>query len=370
MSGETHKIPDEVLQSYHLGDAFVGALPFGQGHINDTFAAYYQMTDGTAKRFIVQRINTAIFTDPIGLMKNIANVTEFLRERIIKDGGDPERETLNVVKTATGQNFCFDSDRNCWRVYQFIENATTYQLAEKPSDFYQSAVALGKFQKLLAEYPAQSLLETIPNFHNTPLRFESFEQAVKTDKMGRAASVQKEIQFLLDRKKEAGTLVEMQACGELPVRVTHNDTKLNNVMIDNATGMGICMIDLDTVMPGLSLYDFGDSIRFGASTAAEDEPDLNKVQMDASLFETFTKGYLETCGSILTDAEKQMLPMGAKLMTLECGMRFLTDYLSGDTYFKVHRDGQNLDRARTQLKLVRDMENKWAFMQDTVKKYA
>jgi Ser/Thr protein kinase RdoA (MazF antagonist) len=237
-------------------------------------------------------------------------------------------------------------------------------------DFYNSAVALGKFQQLLADYPAGTLIETIPDFHHTPLRYHAFEQAINQDRFGLAKEVQAEIEFIKNRKSETNILVDMLAIGELPLRVTHNDTKLNNIMIDNATGKGICIIDLDTVMPGLSLYDFGDSIRFGASTAEEDEPDLGKVQMDLNLFDAFTKGYLEAAGSALTPKEKEMLPMGAKMMTLECGMRFLTDYLSGDTYFKISRKGQNLDRARTQLKLVQDMENKWEQMKAIVQKYS
>lgn len=363
-------IPAEVLAAYDLGSELVGARPFGKGHINDTFAVYYQMEDGSSKRFIIQRINTSVFQDSEGLMQNIVGVTSFLKQAIIKNGGDPLRETLNVIQTKDGKTYVTDHEKKCWRVYLFIENATTFQQVKDAQDFYNSAVALGKFQQLLADYPAGTLNETIPDFHHTPLRYYAFEQAVKQDRFGLAKEVSTEIEFIKNRKSETNILVDLLAGGELPLRVTHNDTKLNNIMIDNSTGKGICIIDLDTVMPGLSLYDFGDSIRFGASTAQEDEPDLDKVQMDLNLFEAFTKGYLEAAGSILTPKEKEMLPMGAKMMTLECGMRFLTDYLSGDTYFKISRKGQNLDRARTQLKLVQDMENKWEQMKAIVLKYS
>ena len=228
-------------------------------------------------------------------------------------------------------------------------------------DFYQSAVAFGQFQQQLQDFPADTLHETIPNFHNTVDRYRIFHEVLAADPMHRAGEVTDEIQFVLDREEEAGTLVHLLQEGKLPLRVTHNDTKLNNVMLDETTRTPLCVIDLDTVMPGLSAYDFGDSIRFGAATAAEDEKDLSKMEMDLELFRTYAKGFLHACPD-LTPMEKKMLPMGAKLMTLECGLRFLTDYLDGDHYFAVHREGQNLDRCRTQFKLVADMESKWTAM--------
>ena len=240
---------------------------------------------------------------------------------------------------------------------------------EKPEDFYESALAFGNFQRLLADYPADTLHETIRGFHDTRARFEVFRQAVEKDVCGRADSVQKEIEFVLAREDVANVFGKLQENGEVPLRVTHNDTKLNNIMIDKATGKGICVIDLDTVMPGLAMNDFGDSIRFGASTAAEDEQDLTKVSCSMDLFEIYVKGFLEGCGGSLTPREVELLPMGAKVMTYECGMRFLTDYLEGDHYFKIHREGHNLDRARTQFKLVEDMENKWDTMMEIVRRY-
>ena len=262
-----------------------------------------------------------------------------------------------------------DSQGEYWRAYTFIEHATCFDQVEKPEDFYESAVAFGNFQRLLADYPVEKLHETIPGFHDTKARFEVFKKAVEVDVCKRASSVKQEIDFVLAREDVADYFGDLIAKNEVPFRVTHNDTKLNNIMIDNETRKGICVIDLDTVMPGLAMNDFGDSIRFGASTGLEDEPDLDKVWCDMNLFELYTKGFIEGCGGKLTKQEIALLPMGAKVMTFECGMRFLTDYLQGDTYFKIHRPQQNLDRCRTQFKLVWDMEAKWKTMQEIVKKY-
>lgn len=359
----------EAIENIQFEGIYVEHMPYGSGHINDTFAAVFQQADGSRRRYILQRMNHEIFKDPEALMENINNVTSFLRKKIVEAGGDPERETLNVVPAKDGKSFFKDSIGSYWRGYVFIEGATSYDKVEKPEHFYQSAVAFGNFQKLLADYPAATLHETIPDFHNTTVRFETFKKAVQEDVMGRAKDVQAEIDFAMAREEDASVLMNMLKKGELPLRVTHNDTKLNNIMIDDKTGKGICVIDLDTVMPGLALNDFGDSIRFGANPAAEDEKDLSKVWMELSLFESFTKGFLEACGNSLTDNEINMMPMGAKLMTFECGIRFLTDYLQGDTYFKVHREGHNLDRCRTQFKLVADMEEKWDQMKAIVEKY-
>ena len=269
-----------------------------------------------------------------------------------------------------GKPYFVDSEGEYWRSYKFITGATSYDQVEKPDDFYQSAVSFGNFQRLLADYPADTLHETIKGFHDTKARFEVFKKAVEADVCGRAAFVKDEIDFVLAHEDVANILGDMQAKGELPLRVTHNDTKLNNIMIDDKTGKGICVIDLDTVMPGLAVNDFGDSIRFGASTAAEDEQDLSKVSCDMDLFDIYTKGFVEGCDGKLTAKEIEMLPVGAKVMTFECGMRFLTDYLEGDHYFKIHREGHNLDRCRTQFKLVKDMEEKWDTMNAIVAKYA
>lgn len=342
---------------------------YGSGHINDTFLLVCKIGEGT-HRYILQRMNRDIFKDTEGLMENVTGVTSFLRKKIEERGGEPDRETLNVVPTRDGKSFFTDSLGNCWRGYHFIEDATSYDIVEKPEDFYESAYAFGNFQGLLAEYPAEKLHETIPHFHDTPVRFETFKKAVEEDICGRKEFVEKEIAFVMDREADLSVTMDMLREGKLPLRVTHNDTKLNNIMIDNKTGKGICVIDLDTVMPGLSINDFGDSIRFGANTAAEDETDISKVSLSLPLYEIYVKGFLEGCRGSLTKEELKMLPMGAKLMTLECGIRFLTDYLSGDTYFKIHRENHNLDRCRTQFALVADMEKKWNEMKEIVQKYS
>lgn len=364
---------DEVREKVAMQFALEGELKelsvFGNGHINDTLRATCELADGRTKRYIVQRMNDGIFKNPDELMENVMNVTSFLRKKIIAAGGDPDRETLNVIPTKDGKNYLTDESGDFWRCYIFIEDATSFDQVEKPEDFYNSAVAFGNFQRLLADYPAATLHETIKNFHNTVSRFADFKKAVEEDVAGRARDVQKEIQFVLDREADCHVICDALAKGEIPLRVTHNDTKLNNIMIDNRTGKGLCVIDLDTVMPGSSLYDYGDSIRFGASTGAEDEQNLDLIWCDLELFEIYTKGYVEGCGGSLTETEIRMMPMGAKLMTLECGMRFLADHLQNDIYYKIHRENHNLDRARTQLKLVADMEAKWDEMNAIVEKY-
>lgn len=346
----------QVLQAFSLDAEPVSCEKYGFGHINVT----YLVVTATGRRYILQKINDSIFKDVPGLMGNIAAVTGYLRRQI----SDP-RGVLTLVPTKDGADYLQYEDGSYWRVYDFLEGSLCLQAPESPEDFYQSAVAFGDFQQQLKDFPAETLCEVIPNFHNTADRYRIFKEALAADVCGRAQSVRAEIDFALAREQEAGTLVNMLAEGKLPLRVTHNDTKLNNVMLDEATRKPLCVIDLDTVMPGLSLYDYGDSIRFGAATAAEDEKDLDKMVMDLSLFETYTKGFLSACPG-LTENEREMLPMGAKLMTLECGVRFLTDYLSGDTYFRTHYEGQNLDRCRTQFKLVADMESKWEEMKRIV----
>lgn len=360
---------DEVIAQYDIKGRLIVKAPYGNGHINDTFLLVYEMTDGQARQYILQRINHNIFKKPEQLMENLVNITEYLRKVIIKQGGNPNRETLNVIKTRYDSSYYEDSDHNFWRMFLFIEQTLCLETVESEKDFYDSGVAFGNFQRMLANYPAGTLHETIPNFHNTPVRFIDFKKAVEEDKLGRAALAKDEIEFALNHEKDTRILTDLLNEGKLPLRVTHNDTKLNNILFDKDTKKALCIIDLDTVMPGLSLYDFGDSIRFGASTGAEDEKDLSKIELDLSLFEAFTKGFLEGCKGSLTEKEIEMLPMGAKLMTYECGIRFLADFLEGDVYFKTHREGHNLDRARTQFKLVADMEKKWSEMNAIVAKY-
>lgn len=365
MKAISDSIRDGMICRFRFKGRYVGIVPFGSGHINDTFAVYFQRDD-QARRYILQRINTDVFHDPASLMENISGVTGFLRRKIAAAGGDPERETLNLVPAENGAAFVRDPDGGCWRAYDFIEDTLTLQQPRSAADFRESARALGKFELLLADYPADTLHETIPRFHDTPDRMRQFRRALESDVKKRAAGARKEIRFVLERESYAGLLTGLLARNELPLRVTHNDTKLNNILLDRETGRGLCLIDLDTVMPGLSLYDFGDSIRFGASTAEEDETDLTKVHFDIGLFEAFTKGYLEVAGGVLTREETDRLPDGAKMMTLECGTRFLTDYLNGDVYFKTERENQNLDRCRTQFRLIAEMEEQWDGMKRAV----
>ncbi len=359
----------EAVANFNFTGRLKDCRPFGSGHINDTYLLTFEMGDLGDRRVILQRMNREIFLKPVEVMENIAGVTAHLREKILENGGDPERETLNMIPAKDGKACYADSKGEYWRAYKFITDARCYDRVERPEDFYEAAVAFGNFQRLLADYPADTLHETIQGFHDTRARLEAFKQAVAQDIYGRAASAAREIEFILAHEETAGVLGELQEKGQLPLRVTHNDTKLNNILIDNTTRKGICVIDLDTVMPGLAVNDFGDAIRFGASTAAEDEKDLSRVSCSMELFEIYVKGFLRGCAGSLTQKEVELLPMGAKVMTYESGMRFLTDYLQGDHYFKIHRKEHNLDRARTQLKLVEDMEAKREIMEEIAGRY-
>ena len=345
-----------ITSQFKPKGSLVSCEPYGEGHINETYLATFD-DNGKPVRYILQKINTGLFKDVDKLMHNIVSVTNFARKRIIANGGDPDRESLTVVFTRDGKPYYYDeASKGTFRVYIFITDAVAYQIVEKPEHFYQSALAFGNFANLLADFDASGLYEILPDFHNTKKRFNDFLQSVKTDKCGRAAGVKKEIDFFLERENYAGRIVGLLQSGEMPLKVTHNDTKLNNVLIDALSNKYVAVIDLDTIMPGSICYDFGDSIRFGCNTAAEDEKDLKKVNFDINLFETYARGYLEALGDSITKAEKDNLAFGAILMTFECGMRFLSDYLDGDVYFRTHREGHNLDRARTQIKLVSDME--------------
>lgn len=357
----------EIIDNFQFEGVLLEEMPWGNGHINDTFLLVYEVPEKGKVRYILQRMNKSIFTKPVEVMENVMGVTSYLREIIRKNGGDTVRETLNVIPAKDGKPYFVDGEEEYWRAYRYIEDAVSYDQPESLEDFYQSAVAFGKFQRMLADYPAETLHETIKGFHDTKARFRALKKAVDADVCGRAAFVKDEIDFVLAREDIANIFGNLLEKGEIPLRVTHNDTKLNNIMIDNKTRKGICVIDLDTVMPGLAMNDFGDSIRSGASTAAEDERDLDKVWCDMELFEAYTRGFLDGCEGSLTVKEMEMLPMGAKVMTFESAVRFLTDYIQGDTYFKIHRENHNLDRCRTQIKLVADMEEKWDTMNKIVK---
>ena len=343
----------EIANRFEIDGAAASCERYGNGHINET----YLVVSATGTRYILQKINRGVFRDVPALMHNIASVCAYLRAQ------DPDpRHSMRIVPPRTGGSFLTDEDGAAWRVYDFVEDSICLDAPETPEDFYQSAVAFGTFQRQLAGFPADTLAETIPHFHDTPDRYRLLREAAERDALGRRKLVERELDFALAHEAEGAALANLLARGELPLRVTHNDTKLNNVMLDAVTRKPLCVIDLDTVMPGLAAYDFGDSIRFGASTAAEDERDLSRVTMSLELYETYARGFTSAC-TTLTKLERETLPLGAKLMTLECGVRFLTDYLVGDTYFRIHRPDHNLDRCRTQFKLVADMESKWSQMQ-------
>jgi hypothetical protein len=339
-----------IAHQFQIHGEFISAGPYGSGHINDTYCAVFNQ-GGTAVRYILQRINHNVFKTPAALMENVQRVTTHIRNKI---AGDPDfsRCALTLIPARDGRAWHCDKEGNYWRTYIFIENARTYDAVESPQQAFQAAKAFGRFQKLLADLPAPRLHDTIPDFHHTPKRFTKLEAAIAADPANRARQAKPEIEFALEHKAMTGVLL---AAG-LPERVTHNDTKLNNVMLDDKTGEGICVIDLDTVMPGLAPYDFGDIVRTSTSPAKEDERDLSKVKMQFPLFEALARGYLTTAAEFLTRNERQCLVHSGKLITFEIGIRFLTDFLEGDTYFKVHREGHNLDRCRTQFKLVESIE--------------
>ena len=355
----------DVFAAFDFGAPVTGAERFGQGHINDTFV----ITTEAQKRFILQRVSPVAFKNPGQLMENISGITEYLTGELEKTGGDIERGTLHFLHTRDGQYYYLDRERGAWRSYPFVERTVCYETVETPELFAASGRAFGRFQRLLRDYPAQTLYETIPRFHDTEDRLAKLKAAVSADPLGRAAGCEAEIAFVLARQADCSVALQALREGRLPLRVTHNDTKLNNVLMDEETGEGVCIVDLDTVMPGLSINDFGDSIRFGANHCAEDERDLSKVNLDLNLFEIYTRAFLEGAGGTLTEEEIRYMPWGAKLMTLECGMRFLTDHLEGDVYFHINRENQNLDRCRTQFKLVADMEAHWSEMEKIVEKY-
>ncbi|MBO5453708.1 MAG: aminoglycoside phosphotransferase family protein [Clostridia bacterium] len=351
---------NKILEKYGMN---CPAEEYGDGHINDTYLIEYN-----GEKYILQRINHNIFKNPHEVMENILGVTKHISDKLVSKGEDPKRRTLTVINTLDNKPCC-EVDGNYFRMYNFISDTVTYQTVERPVLFYKAAKGFGEFFNLLSDYDASKLHESIPDFHNTQKRFCDFENSVKTNKSGRAELVEKEIQFLMDRKHEVSRIMDEIKKGTVPLRVTHNDTKLNNILFDKITDDALCVIDLDTVMPGSVLFDYGDALRFGTNPVAEDEKDLSKVYCDIEKFEQFTKGFIESLGNILTEKEIELLPFSAQLLTLECGMRFLADYIDGDIYFKTHYEEQNLDRARTQLKLVYDMELKEEEMVKIIKKY-
>lgn len=344
------------------------SVPYGNGHINDTYKVTVREGD-KEKLYILQKMNKNVFRKPWCLMENMKGVTDFLARKVELAGGDASREVMSVYRTLEGALWYCDEAGEYWRLVNFITNSMSYEKVERPEQFYMCAVAFGDFQRQLADYPAETLTETIPNFHNTPVRYQNLMHSVEKDTAKRAALVCEEIEFARAHREFCETFENARREGRLPLRVTHNDTKLNNILFDIDTKEPVCVVDLDTIMPGYSINDFGDSIRFGASTAPEDETNLDKVEMSLELFELYVEGFLKGTGGALTDTEISLMPAAAKMMTLECGMRFLTDYLDGDVYFKTKYPTHNLDRARNQFKLVRDMEAKMPEMQEIVNKH-
>lgn len=360
---------EQITSQFQIEGKFLDAASFGSGHINDTFVSRFQVGNDVV-RYIHQRLNQSVFKEPEKVMENVSRVTRYAHEQIAAAGGNPWRGALNLLPALDGKSYYVSPDGHYWRSMYFIERTRTYDQVEDLRHVYSASKAFGDFQKMMSALPGERLHETIPNFHHTRKRFEAFIETLEKDVMNRAASVKSEIDFVLGRVAETSVIVEMLAQGKLPERVTHNDTKLNNVLIDDVTGEGICVIDLDTVMPGSALYDFGDSVRLGASAAAEDERDLSKVGVNLEMFDCLANGYLDAARDFLTDTEIEYLPFSAKLITFECGMRFLTDYLNGDTYFNTHREGHNLDRCRTQFKMVSEMELNIEQMSAIVAKYS
>lgn len=346
----------QIAGQFQIVGEVTAAEPYGTGHINDTFVIACR-DEGGERRYALQRINHNVFKDPPGMMNNIIRVTSHIRNRLkASEANDLARRVLTVVPTRTGKGYYQDAEGNYWRMYFFIEGVQTYDVLETLEQAYEAARAFGKFQSYLSDLPDPPLVETIPDFHNTPQRLQTFLSVLEEDPCSRARTAREEIGFIHQRAGICSVLLDLAALDKIPVRVTHNDTKINNVLFDSDKQEGICVIDLDTVMPGLSLYDFGDMVRTATCRAAEDERDLAKIHMDITFFEQLVRGYVRETADFLTKAEKEHLGFAGKLITFEQMIRFLTDYLAGDVYYKTHRPGHNLDRARTQMKLVQSIE--------------
>lgn len=356
----------QAIRQFNFEGKYLSAEELRSGNINSTYKLIFAKADGTRIGYILQKINTVVFKDPDGVMENIINVIDHIDKKLVAKGENTDRRLLHFITTKSGGYMCKDTNGYFWRAYLFVDGVTAHNSISEPNLFYEAGRGFGEFQKNLFDFPAEKLHETIPDFHNTKRRFYAFVAAIAEDKAGRVRDLEPEIDFLFERRKMMSEVVDKIDSGILPVRVTHNDTKLNNVLIDDATGKAVCVIDLDTVMPGSSLYDYGDAIRFGASTAAEDEPDVSKITVDMELFKLFTKGFVEEVASALTKEEIHYLPLGAKVMTCELALRFLTDYINGDEYFKINSPDHNLVRARAQMKLLTEIEKKYDEMTEYV----
>ncbi len=355
MPKKTQQELHELVSQFNIYGDFLVGIPFGSGHVNDTYMLTYDQ-GGVRLNYVLQRINSNVFRDPVKVMENVDRVTEHILRKIRIVHNETKKRTIRLLRTPDNKPYVYDRNGSCWRAYVFIERARAYDVLENPTQAHCIAKAFGEFQHQLIDLPGKRLHDTIPDFHNTPKRIEQLEEAVKNDPLDRVKNIREEIDFILERKEEAGTLLRLNKEGSIPERITHNDTKCNNILIDDLSGEGICVIDLDTVMPGLSLYDFGDMVRSGTNPADEDELDLSKVCMRFDMYQALFEGFCSSAGAFMTAAEKESLPLSGKLITLEIGTRFLTDYINGDTYFKIKRTHHNLERCRTQLKLVQSIE--------------
>ena len=361
-------IKDAILH-FNIEGSFIDYHEYGNGHINDSYCVIVEDHNKNTIKYILQRINVYVFKHPTEVMENMARVTDHIKEKIKLANGDVNRETLSFIRAIDNKPYYWSNSGNFFRMCRFIDNTICYDIASSELDFYEAAKAFGRFQANLVDFPINSLYETIKDFHNTAKRFVRFKEVVEADAYNRKATVLEEIDFYLRYEALSYVFDDLMSKGLVPLRVTHNDTKLNNVLIDKVTHKGLCVIDLDTVMPGLAMNDFGDAIRTGASTGLEDEVDLSKVSFDLNLYEAFLKGFIEETNGVLSETELKYLPLGALVMTYECGMRFLTDYLENDIYFSISRENHNLDRCRTQIKLLSDMINNYDNMNFILNKY-
>ncbi len=360
----------DIIKQFNIHGDFIDARAHGNGHINDTFAVTFSQA-GTHLRYLLRRINDDVFAEPDKMMQNIVKVTGHIRNKLINENADDiSRKVMTAVQTRDGHSFYKTGSGNYWTVFLFIENAHTCEFLADVNQAYEAAKMFGQFQQMLSDIPADSLHDTIVNFHDGPKRFADFQQAFSTDKYNRAACAKTEIEYLQQQAYIFDILPKLAQTGEIPLRITHNDTKINNIMFDSQTRRALCVVDLDTVMPGLSAYDFGDLVRTTVSPTEEDEPDISKIHINMPAFEALARGYLESAGSFLNDTEKQHLVLGGKMMTLIMATRFLTDYLQGDIYYKTHRPGHNLDRCRTQLQLLKCINRQEPEMTEIFEKFS
>lgn len=348
---------EDVANEFAIAGEFLSGEEIHSGHINSTYMASFTEPSGSIAQYIFQRINENVFKNPLAVMRNVEMVTRHINWKVLRVKKDLGGQTLNLYPARGGRFYAEGGGGGVWRCYNFIDGCKTYDIVENTRQAYQAGHAFGSFQDLVSDIDVDDIEETIPDFHDTPKRYKKLMEVIAANPCDRVGTAQPEIDFIQRRKHLTTKLITLRDKGKIPIRITHNDTKINNVMIDTETDEAVCVIDLDTVMPGLSLYDFGDLVRTVVSPAAEDEQDLSKVEMRMPFFESLAEGYLDGC-DCLCDAEIENLVFSGKLISLEIGIRFLTDYLEGDVYFKSKHDRHNLDRARTQLKLVEELEKK------------